>query len=431
MAESSVDRETRLELNRLDDAIERFTREVENLDSLLVKIEEENNNDNVSRQIMEYQAACERNPADIPAEDALETITRLQNTLKIIRRRNNLLAKENSTQERILYERSKFLADLTAAYNYIVAETGWHEHLSIDHDDFLNKCTEIQEMEKIEAVVQLELRAAQTIVKKKEALVVNLQAQLDAAEGQETLINSVYNDIRVKERDCHEVEMQLARLRKGIEKTDEALALFDVHESASLAHMRCDRDYLKETVAQMKVAVRRQENVIKAQLTRQQQLQARLDIVMRSLRDMKLDKKYERNVPKSALVPSASREEPEDVSKILPEEEFIPIHTFRLLYKNNEMLRVSVMRKNMLVLEKGGVIEALEAGLSKYANALVTTHKEQHDIKESKEVELGELMDDLQQRHQNFVQQLDELRRVNGQLKKKMVRRPRSRVDVK
>ncbi|RHW70112.1 hypothetical protein DPX39_090067200 [Trypanosoma brucei equiperdum] len=432
MADVSADSDAQVELERLNDVIDKYTCQVEHIDNLLQELEEENNSDSVSRQIAEYQSALESHPENIPAEDALEVITRLENTLKIVQRRNHLLEKENGTQNRLLEERSNVLLNATKTFDHIVDVTGWHDKFLFDAEDLRSRVADIREMSNIEAVVQKELRVAQGIIKKKEAALRQLEELVEQGKEQEAVLNNVYNDIRVKERDCSEVEMQLVRLRKSVAKTDEALAVFDLHnQNASLAYMESDRDYLRDSVAEMKSTTRRQDNVIKAQLTRQQQLQTRLDVIMKSLREMKLDKKYERNIPKSALVPSASREEPEDVSKILPESECIPVPTYRLLHKNNEMLRVIVMRKNMLVLEKNAVIEALEAGLAKYGSALITTYKEQQDLRQNKDMELIELMDDLQQQHSNYLEKLEELRLQNAALKKKMYRSTRQHAPLK
>nr|CCD15285.1 unnamed protein product [Trypanosoma congolense IL3000] len=426
MADTSVNSESQLELERLDEIIDKYTCQLEHINSMLQAVEEENNNDSVSRQIAEYQTAFESNPENIPAEDALDTITRMQNTLKIVMRRNNLLERENGTQSRLLEERSSILHNAVKTYERILKETGWHDKYAHDIDDMKSKIEDMKEMSNIAAAVQRELRVAQGIIRKKESAICQLEELVNKGKEREALINNVYNAIRVKERDCSEIELQLARLRRSVAKTDEALSVFDVQsQNSSLTYMENDKNYLKDAVSNMKAMTRRQDSVIKAQLLRQQQLQTRLDTITKALREMKLDKKYERNVPKSALVPSACREEPEDVSKILPVGECIPVHTYRLLYKNNEMLRVNVMRKNMLVLEKKCVIDALEAGLARYGAALMTTYKEQQDLRQNKEVEMLELMDDLQQQHSTYLTKLEELRLENALLKKKIFRSKR------
>ncbi|KAH9601399.1 hypothetical protein LSM04_001214 [Trypanosoma melophagium] len=423
LSEQISEHEAGVELDRMKAAIESYTQQLEKIDKDIQTIQEENQRDEVSRQIVEYQRACERNPASIPAEDALDTITRLQNTLKIVKRRNHLLARENTTQQKFLQDRSKFLLRETEAYNNILDKTGWHEQCQMDYDDFQQKGNDLKVMAELEAKVQRELRAAQSIIKKKEALVIELEAKVERGEEMDSALNTVFNDIRVKEREVRELEIQLERLRKEDKRNDDALTVFESQQqNASLACVETDRDFLKDAVAEMKAVCRRQDNVMRAQMTRQQQLHARLDTISKSLREMRLEEEFKRNVLKSALVPSVSREEPEDVSKILPEEEFIPIHTYRLIHKNNETMRTNVARKNMLVLEKEGVIQALDATLAKYADALNMTSKQQEDLKQNKALEMDELTTELQEQHQNYLRQLEQLMQENIELKKKLNR---------
>ncbi|ORC92088.1 uncharacterized protein TM35_000043020 [Trypanosoma theileri] len=423
LSEQISEHDAGIELDRMKAAIESYAQQLEDIDNAIQTIQDENQKDEVSRQIVDYQTAYERNPASIPAEDALDTITRLQNTLKIVKRRNHLLARENTTQQKFLQDRSKFLLRETDAYNTMVDKTGWHEQYMVDHDDVQQKGEDVKVMADLEAKVRRELRAAQSIIKKKEALVVGLEAQVERGEEIDTTLNMIFNDIRVKERDARELEIQLERLRKDDKRYDDALTVFESQQqNASLACVETDRDFLKDAVLEMKAVCRRQDNVMRAQMTRQQQLHARLDTIFKSLREMRLEEEFKRNVPKSALVPSACREEPEDVSKILPEEEFIPIHTYRLIHKNNETMRTNVARKNMLVLEKEGVIQALDATLAKYADALNMTSKQQEELKHNKELEMDELTTELQEQHQNYLRQLEQLMQENVELKKKLNR---------
>ncbi|EKG03181.1 hypothetical protein TCSYLVIO_005781 [Trypanosoma cruzi] len=432
MSEQNGAHTLQAELERMNAAIESYALQLDTINSAIESIDSENHSDDVSRQIFEYQTACERDPANISAEDALDTVTRLENTLKIVRRRNQLLAKENVTQQKLLNDRSKFLLKETKNYENLVDRTGWHEQCSVNPEDEAQKASDIQEMSQLEVTVQRELRAAHTILKKKEALLRGLEEQLAKGTDLDAELNNAYNDIRVRKRECRELELRLEHLRKCSKKNDEALTVFENHgQSVSIEYMETDKDFLKDAVAQMKLVCRRQDNVIRAQLTRQQQLQTRLDTILRSLREMNLEKEYERNVSKSALVPSASREEPEDVSSILPKEETIPIHTYRLIFKNKELMNTNVVRKNMLVLEKEGVIQALEASLMKYANALNMTTRQLENMKLNKGFEMTELMVELQQQHKNYLQQLEQIMQENNKLKKQLYRTPQLRTLIK
>ncbi|RNF06445.1 uncharacterized protein Tco025E_07624 [Trypanosoma conorhini] len=432
MTEQNGAHELQAELDRMNAAIEEYALQLDTINGAIASIESENHGDDVSRQIVEFQTACERDPASISAEDALDTITRLENTLKIARRRNQLLAKENVTQQKLLDDRSKFLLKETNAYEALVDKTGWHEQYSLSEEEVMQAASDVKEMSQLEVTVKNELRAAHTIIKRKEAYLRGLEAELQKRADLDAALNDAHNNVRVKQRECRELELRLEELRKRSQKDDMALTLFENQMSnVSIEYMETDKLFLKDAVAQMKAVCRGQDNVTRAQLKRQQQLHARLDTIMQSLREMKLEKEYQRNVSKSALVPSASREEPEDVLSILPKDETIPIHTYRLVYKNKEMLNTNVVRKNMLVLEKEGVIQAMEASLMKYANALNMTTKQLEDLKFNKSLEMGELMDELQQQHQNYLHQLEKKMQENNHLKKLLYRTPPARTGIK
>ncbi|KAF8284458.1 hypothetical protein TcBrA4_0061580 [Trypanosoma cruzi] len=80
-------------------------------------------------------------------------------------------------------------------------------------------------------------------------------------------------------------------------------------------------------------------------------------------------------------------------------------------------MNTNVVRKNMLVLEKEGVIQALEASLMKYANALNMTTRQLENMKLNKGFEMTELMVELQQQHKNYLQQLEQIMQENNKLK--------------
>lgn len=410
-----------VELERVNAMIEKHTIQLETVNGALQEIESEMQRDDPTRQLLDSHATSARAPLNLPAEEALDTITSLKNRLKVVRRRNQLLARENAAQQRDLNERSKLLLRDTREYDELLFRTGWDGQSAADPDDLKQKAADVQEMARLERMVQKELQGAQSIIRKKEAAIRDLEARLEMSGETYALLNNVYNDIRVKERDCHELEARLQQMRKQDAKNEEALTVFRADgKNASLVYMETDINYIKEAVTEMKNVCRRQDTVLKAQIARQQQLQDRLDSILKSLREVKLEKEYKRNPLKADIVPSASREEPDDVSQILPEDEQIPVHTYRLIYRNNELMRSRVARKNMLVLEKEGVIQSLEENLMRHGSALAMTTKQRDELKLSKDLEMGELIDELRQQHQNFLQQLEQLSLENNQLKRKL-----------
>ncbi|KAL7701956.1 hypothetical protein N2W54_008095 [Lotmaria passim] len=360
---SSMDPAAQQELQRMTQAIEKYATRLDALGSELKSIEEQNLNDNVNRQIQQYNEVSQAK-SDIAAEDALDNIVRLQNQLKIVRRRNQLLARENAMQEKLVRDRAKKLEASSAELQSVMSATGWYGgKREVQFSQMERERADIHDMAFVEASLQADIKNARVANAKLEKTVVALHAKVQENEERRTRYMQLRNSIRVREKECNELRAKTQRMAADnhqlqlVVQSDSGMNLVE----NSTACMESDCEFLTDAVQDMKVACRRQDNVIKAQIARQQQLQTRLDTVMRSLREMRLAREFERNVAKSALVPSASREEPEDVAEVLPEDEYIPVDTYRLLYKNNEMMRTNVARKNMLVLEKESAVQSMEA----------------------------------------------------------------------
>lgn len=376
---SSADPAAQQELQRMTTAIERYAARLDTLGSELKDIEEQNLNDNVTRQIQQYNEVAQ-SKSEIAAEDALDNIVRLQNQLKIVRRRNQLLARENAMQEKLVRDRAKKLDVTAAELQTVMAATGWYGgKREVQFSQIERERADIHDMAFVEASLQADIKNARVANAKLEKTVVALHAKVLDNEERRTQYMQLRNRIRVREKECNELRAKTQRMAadnhqlQHVVQTESGVNLVE----NSTACMESDREFLSDAVQDMKVACRRQDNVIKAQIVRQQQLQTRLDTVMKALREMRLAREFERNVAKSALVPSALREEPEDVAEVLPEDEYIPVDTYRLLYKNNEMMRTNVARKNMLVLEKESAVQSMEA---KVANS-IAQHNEvaRHD----------------------------------------------------
>lgn len=413
--------EMRRELERLTAAVERYSEKIEQIDGQLVAIEAENENDDVSRQIKEYEnTMSKQNKKDIAAEDALDNIVRMKNQLKIVKRRNQLLHRENNTQKVMLDDRAKLLKKTSDELDTVCDATGWSGSFKdVNFDEVNEHKAGTHDMIMREQEVRQDLKRTRVIIQKKEDVIVNLTRQIDAQKDLRTELDQLHNDIRVLQRDTRETELRVQRMNAtdaGIDRALVEVKAKDTSVSNSVAAMETDREFLSEAVVEMRVNCRRQENVIKAQMARRQQLQDRLESVMKSLREMKLEKEFERNVAKSALVPSASRDEPEDVSQILPEDECIPIDTYRLLYKNNEMMRTNVARKNMLVLEKESVIHAVDAKLMHYVQLHNMNVREDDSLRGTKNAQLKEMTKELETAHDQYRAQIEELQEENRKL---------------
>lgn len=416
------------ELQRMTQAIEKYAARLDALGSELRSIEEQNLNDNVNRQIQQYTEVAQ-SKSEIAAEDALDNIVRLQNQLKIVRRRNQLLTRENAMQEKLVRERAKKLEAASAELQSVMAATGWYGgKREVQFSQMERERADIHDMAFVEASLQADIKNARVANAKLEKTVLAMHAKAQENEERRTRYMQLRNSIRVRERECNELRAKTQRMTADnhelqlVVQSESEMSLVE----NSTACMESDRDFLSDAVQDMKVACRRQDNVIKAQIARQQQLQTRLDTVMKSLREMRLVREFERNVAKSALVPSASREEPDDVAQVLPEDEYIPVDTYRLLYKNNEMMRTNVARKNMLVLEKESAVQSMEA---KVANNIdshneIARHDDEVQMYGTESVRAARQKLEAETRKLN--EQIEKLRTANAELRTNIAKRTRA-----
>lgn len=407
------------ELQRMTRAIEEYASRLDSLGAELETIEQQNRNDEVSRQIQQYNEAVVA-PQEIAVEDAMDNIVRMQNQLKIAQRRNQLLARENAMQEKLLRERANKLNSTHKELDTIMAATGWYGgKRDVQFSRIEREQADIHDMSLVETSLRSDIKSSKLTIAKLEKTVLALSAKMLENEERRTRYIQLCNDCRAREKECSEMQATAQRMAADnnklqlVVKTESDSTLIE----NSIACMESDREFLSDAVQDMKMACRRQENVIKAQITREQQLQRRLDTVTKSLNEMRLAREFERNVAKSALVPSASREEPEDVAEVLPQDEYIPVDTFRLLYKNNEMMRTNVARKNMLVLEKESVVQSMEARVMQHIEKHNEIARFDDSIQISAEASVRAAKLNLDVEENKLISQIENLRVSNNQMR--------------
>ncbi|KAG5467506.1 hypothetical protein CUR178_01150 [Leishmania enriettii] len=416
---ATMDPMAQQELQRMTQAIEQYAARLDSLGTELETIEQQNRNDDVIRQIEQYNETVVA-PHEIAAEDAMDNIVRMQNQLKIARRRNQLLARENAMQEKLLRDRANKLESLCKEVGTVMVATGWYGgKRDVQFSRMERERADIHDMALVEASLRSDIKSTKSTIAKLEKAVLALSAKALANEERHTQYMQLCNDCRVRERECDELQAKVHRMAADnkklqlVVKTESDAGLVDF----SIACMESDREFLSDAVQDMKMACRRQENVIKAQIARQQQLQKRLDTVTKSLNEMRLAREFERNVAKSALVPSASREEPDDVAEVLPQDERIPVDTFRLLYKNNEMMRTNVARKNMLVLEKESVVQSMEAKVAQYIDKYNEITRFDDSVQMSCEAAVQATKRSLDAEESSLARQIEDLRASNNEMR--------------
>ncbi|CUG89603.1 Hypothetical protein, putative [Bodo saltans] len=358
------------------------------------------------------------NPREIAAEDALDHIVSLENTLKITQRRNTLLQRENATQAKNVKDRVKVLERLVKEEDSIAAATGWSVEDDVPHTDVEQLRAGILEMQELEQAMRKEIVTGEVVLHKKQQTATELEAKLAVLREREEEYGVLCNDVRVRERDCRELEREISEIQDEHSSNDQLIE--DARSKrgvVSIQNLQDDTSSLKATVEQQRAIRRKQDDVVKAQLFRARQLQTRIDIITAALKDMKLEKEFERSAPRSSLVPGAAKDEPSDVAEVIPENEMLPVETYLLLLRDNEAMRTSVARKDVMVLEKEATVQALDAKLESFTHSLNLSTEQQDSLKLHKALEMDELQEQLQEQHQAYRKQIEELLSTNLKLK--------------
>jgi hypothetical protein len=360
------------------------------------------------------------NPREIAAEDALDHIVSLENTLKITQRRNTLLQRENATQTKNVKDRVKVLERLVKEEESIATATGW----SLEDDspqDVEQLRAGILEMQELEQAMRKEIVTGEVVLHKKQQTASELESKLSLLREKEEEYGVLCNDVRVRDRDCRELEREISEVQAEHSNNDQLIEYARSKRGVvSIQNLQDDTASLKNTVEQQRAIRRKQDDVVKAQLFRARQLQTRIDIITAALKDMKLEKEFERSAPRSSLVPGAAKDEPSDIAEVIPENEALPVETYLLLLRDNEAMRTSVARKDVMVLEKEATVQALDAKLESFTHSLNLSTEQQDSLKLHKAMEMDDLQEQLQEQHQAYRKQIEELLSTNLKLKSKI-----------
>ena len=361
------------------------------------------------KQVAEFNQKQDKNVRSIRAEDALDTKLRLEGTVRIVEKRNQVLQREVQGKEKQVKDASKRYSNIKVESEKLKETTGYTADGRMPTTNVEELREKIEKMVMIEADMKREENTARLVIKKKQLLVQKLDDEIKAQKEKENRLCQLYNDIRVMDRDCAEIQGDIEKIKREDKSTDGAMvANQNRPELTVLNNLESDKEYLKSEIRRHQEEKKEMEKISKAQLYRAQQLQARLDTIMVAIQEMKLEKSLEKHIGRNTVVPTSS-EDPYDLDRILPENESIPVETYELLHRNNEAMRSIADRKHILMSEKEFAIAAQRVQLEVWSHHLQTTEK-QHDVAVRQQAE------EAQNLRADFCRQHDELRQELGQL---------------
>ncbi|KAG5473367.1 hypothetical protein CUR178_03287 [Leishmania enriettii] len=231
----------------------------------------------------------------------------------------------------------------------------------------------LTELEARMRLVDHEVKAAKIIAEKKGAAIVALTKLLEKRRSTIDDIDSLYNQIRIVDRDTIVVSEELTRVNADIQDADAwlearpnpadtvARKVIDEESAAILGEK-------EQSVNEHRVP---QERVIKAQDYRIAQLEKRAKIVEKALKSNGLYHEVDKIVARSwsrreVEVPEAL-EELYDIEKIIPAQEKIHPGVYNLLLTEKERMARTVSILTISAKEKEEVIAALTTRLEKLA----------------------------------------------------------------
>lgn len=421
MSQSQENTDTQ-EVNQLAGLIQRYDDQINALDGRLNELEEDNANDRAMVAVKQYHQDVSNDAIKI--DDALDRVIYLENQLKILRRRNELMKKDHTKYQNRIRMTGNSLQKSANELDMVIDVTGWREGYVVDTEGLKLRKKDTHQMTVLEAKVRREIKTTALLTKKKKDTLVKLRDQVETIKEKQNKLNEWYNKVRVQQRDNAEKEARIAVLQRENEDISRALVVLEDSKKASngsVAILQADKAYLVATRRDILGSVANQNRLVRAQTIREEQLKRRLDILMTCLKDLKLEKAFREsaaNMESGAVVRAGP--EPQQLSDVIPEDERIPVDTHRLVFMADNQLVGTTASKSMMVLERESVLYAMEAQML-HAIQRHNGNVDQLDVSRfEKDSKARQLVEDIQNRHQVFRAKMEELTRENTRLRNEL-----------
>lgn len=409
--------------------LEQQKQAIQSLEELLHQREQQlaDERSDVSAHNQLVRKIVSRRGGDVAAEDALDTILRLEALIKLEQRRNELLARENVAQRSLLSTRRDELKKIHDQFGDLQHATGW----SPDHPAFRRNREDaqhdIEQMRELEQKLVRNLKAAELIIAKKNHTIVLLQEELKKKKAIQEQLHEVHNHIRVKDRDCQEATHSLKQLATEGDKRDQALV--SAQNSKDVYAFECIRDdnkYLRDQLHDARRSKAKLDDVGKLQLERLGTLKSRMAVLAAAMHDLRVDSRYAQHAQQSggAVIVATPIATEDDIDLAIaharPEDEAIAPECFDLLSRDLEQMKAMLSRKEIILLEKQLVVESLEGKVENLGDELEQADADRTAIQRQTENEIDSLRGALQGKHDNCRFEIDQMLNENRRLRQKI-----------
>ena len=373
------------------------------------------------------RAVVQRRGAEVAAEDALDTILRLEALIKLEKRRNELLARENIAQRTIVGVRREEVKKLHDQFHELQQATGWSAESKHFKRDRADAQSDIDQMKELEAKLGRNLKAAELIIAKKYHTIALLQEELKKKKVVQESLHEVYNAIRVKDRDCQEVNLTLQALSGDGDKREVVLlAAQSQKDDHAFACIELDNKFLRQGVAEVRVSRQKMDNVSRLQLERIAALKSRMAALAAAMHDLRVDARFAQYAQQNggAVIVATPVATEEDIDIAIqhaqPADEVIAPECFDLLCRDHEQMKAMVSRKEIILLEKQLVHESLVGKVDALAGDLDQANAERDHIQRQTAVEIDQLRGELQRKHEACRVEIDAMLTQNRRLRHAM-----------
>jgi hypothetical protein len=430
------------------------------------------------------RATANRGAHQVAAEDAVDHILRLEALLKLERRRNDvLLAKENATQAGDLEARRMYLVALKAQADELYRVTGYNPKnkniaFRVSREELHAQAAEMAAMEQ---TLLRNQRAAQLIISKKQATIVLLEQELAHKREAQEQLHTLYNDVRVRDREVQEQRAKLEGLKAEDNERCTALAVRrDDRDDHAFRCIQDDTTALKTASREARTRKADLDALGRAQQARIDTLKARLGVVAAAMHDLGIDRarlppappmrasidaadeaqlaeqqqqdgvstplRFSTNAltvmpgasPVTARASSAggSSDDATDAAiraafnRAAPRAELIAPEFYDLLQRDLEEMRGMQARKDIITFEKQLVVDALSASVQEIAGQVDAAERQRVVRRNQQGREVGELEQLLQMKNEAARTAIDELLTANQHLRRDARQRTAMRVAV-
>jgi len=295
-------------------------------------------------------------------EEAMDRITELEKLIARQVRANDVTRKEISDYEKNIETVDRHIHAAHKELTHVQEATGYHRlGTKPNAADFDIQVAQATELSALVARLKEEKIKGDQILRRKSQLIDELTRELKDKEEIEENLYKYHNDIKVADHELRQLNLQLDDLRADHGKSDrQIMALETKRDVTAISSLQMDKDYLKQQVKKHSGKRAEQDEVVKCQSFRLQQLEQRLQMVEVALRDLnKWDevqsKLKEAMVSVSSLDPAR---DPCNRDQILPPDEVVDVELYELLNRDLSAITASLEMKRIVLEEKQAAIEA-------------------------------------------------------------------------